>query len=45
MFRGIELVAERETKAPFDPAKQVAAPYKKGGLRQLADLLPDERYS
>jgi adenosylmethionine-8-amino-7-oxononanoate aminotransferase len=32
MFRGIELVAERETKAPFDPAKQVAARFKKAAF-------------
>ncbi len=25
MFRGLEFVAERETKAPFDPAKKLAA--------------------
>ena len=25
-------MAERETKAPFDPAKQVAAPYKKAAF-------------
>ncbi len=29
LFRGIELVADRETKEPFDPAKGVAAKIKK----------------
>jgi len=32
MFRGIELVAERETKAPFDPARQVAPRFKKAAF-------------
>ena len=36
LFRGIELVADRETKAPFDPSRGVAAKIKKaafeGGL-------------
>ena len=32
MLRGIELVAERETKAPLDPAKQVAARLKKAAF-------------
>ena len=32
MLRGIDLVAERETKAPFDPAKQVAARFKKAAF-------------
>lgn len=29
MFRGIELVADRETKAPFDPARKLHAEVKK----------------
>jgi adenosylmethionine-8-amino-7-oxononanoate aminotransferase len=32
MLRGIELVAERETKALLDPAKQVAARLKKAAF-------------
>jgi len=32
MFRGIELVQDRETKAPFDPAKQVASRFKKAAF-------------
>ncbi len=28
LFRGVELVADRETKAPFDPARKVAAKVK-----------------
>ncbi len=32
MFRGIELVADRETKATFDPAKQVAVRFKKAAF-------------
>ena len=31
-FRGIDLVAERETKAPQEPAKQVAARFKTAGF-------------
>ncbi|WP_281968011.1 aspartate aminotransferase family protein [Roseovarius nanhaiticus] len=29
LFRGIELVADRETKAPFDPSRSIAAQIKK----------------
>lgn len=32
MFRGIELVADRDTKAPFAPEKQVAARFKKAAM-------------
>lgn len=32
MFRGIDLVAEHETKAPHEPAKQVAARFKKAAF-------------
>lgn len=32
LFRGIEVVADRETKAPFDPAKRVAASLKKAAF-------------
>jgi hypothetical protein len=32
LFRGIELVADRETKAPFDPARGIAAKIKKAAF-------------
>ncbi len=32
LFRGIELVADRETKAPFDPARAVAAKVKRAAF-------------
>ena len=32
LFRGIEIVADRETKAPFDPARGVAAKIKKAAF-------------
>ena len=32
LFRGIELVADRETKDPFDPARGVAAKIKKAAF-------------
>jgi adenosylmethionine-8-amino-7-oxononanoate aminotransferase len=32
LFRGIELVADRETKAPFDPSRGVAAKIKKAAF-------------
>ncbi len=34
LFRGIELVADRDTKAPFDPAKGVAAKIKKAAFAE-----------
>ncbi len=34
LFRGIELVADRETKAPFDPSKGVAAKIKKAAFAE-----------
>lgn len=34
LFRGIELVADRETKEPFDPAKGVAAKIKKAAFAE-----------
>ncbi len=34
LFRGIELVADRETKEPFDPAKGVAAKIKKAAFSE-----------
>ena len=33
LFRGIELVADRESKTPFDPAKGVAAKIKKAAFQ------------
>ena len=32
LFRGIEIVADRETKAPFDPARGLAAKIKKAAF-------------
>ena len=32
LFRGIELVADRETKAPFDPARGIAGKLKKAAF-------------
>ena len=34
LFRGIELVADRDTKAPFDPTKGVAAKVKKAAFAE-----------
>ena len=34
LFRGIELVADRETKAPFDPAKGIAGKIKKAAFAE-----------
>lgn len=34
MFRGLELVADRETKAPFDPALKVHAKVKKAAMTE-----------
>jgi 4-aminobutyrate aminotransferase-like enzyme len=31
LFRGLELVADRETKAPFDPARRLAVADQVGG--------------
>lgn len=32
LFRGLELVAERDTKAPFDPARRIAARIKQAAM-------------
>ena len=34
LFRGVELVQDRATKAPFDPAKGVAAKIKKAAFAE-----------
>ena len=34
LFWGVELVADRETKTPFEPARQIAARIKQAGMER-----------
>jgi adenosylmethionine-8-amino-7-oxononanoate aminotransferase len=40
LFRAIELVADRETKAPFDPARKIAARIKGAAMEEGLIVYP-----
>ena len=40
MFRGVELVADRETKEPFDPSLKVAMRAKKAAMEERLICYP-----
>jgi adenosylmethionine-8-amino-7-oxononanoate aminotransferase len=40
LFRGVELVADRETKAPFDPTRRIAAGLKGAAMDEGLIVYP-----